>query len=79
MHIKATNIGCDGRVCSDLLQDLRLVLQAAVQIAAGIHAEILHHHLIDQLLQLTQLGTQMSVGRTDRQRDRQSVVLTVSP
>lgn len=75
--------GRDGGVCSDLLEDLRLVLQAAVQVAAGVHAEILHHHLIDQLLQLAQLGAQMSEGR----RDSQSVTLqlqfvwflTVSP
>ncbi len=46
---------CDGGVCSDLLQDLRLVLRAAVQVTTGVHAEILHHHLIDQLLQLAQL------------------------
>lgn len=53
--------------CSDLLEDLRLLLQAAVQVAAGVHAEILHHHLIDQFLQLAQLGAQMSEGRIHRQ------------
>lgn len=49
----------------DLLEDLRLVLQIAVQVAPGVHAEVLHHHLIDQLLQLTQLRAQMSEGQTD--------------
>lgn len=44
-----------GVVRSDLLQDLRLIPQAAAQVTAGVHVEILHHHFIDQLLQLTQL------------------------
>lgn len=48
------------RVWPDLLQDLRLLPQAAAHVAADVHAEIFHHHLINQLLQLTQLRAQMS-------------------
>lgn len=54
---------------TDLLQDLRLLLQAAVQVAAGVHAEVLHHHLINQLLQLAQLGAQMSDGSKHTESD----------
>lgn len=56
-------------VCSDLLQDLRLLLQAAVQVTASVHGEVLDHHLVDEFLQLTQLGAQMSEGRTNREAD----------
>lgn len=67
--------GCDRGVCSDLLQDLWLVPQAAVQVAPGVHAEVLHHHLIDQLLQLAQLGAQMSEGHKHAQSDQMSCSL----
>lgn len=54
----------NSRARSDLSQHQRLLFQTPAQIAAGVHAEVLHHHLVDQLLQLTQLGTQMSEGHT---------------
>lgn len=64
-------------VCSDLLQDLRLLLQAAVQVTASVHGEVLNHHLVDQFLQLTQLGAQMSEGRTNRHDVVKSFILYI--
>ena len=64
------------QMSSDLLQHLRLLLQTAVQVTAGIHTEVFHHHLIDQFLQFTQLGAQMSEGHIQKTCDINILILT---
>lgn len=54
------------KVWPDLLHHLRLLPQASAHGAADVHAEIFDHHLINQLLQLTQLRAQMSGEEGDQ-------------
>lgn len=59
-----------GLLLSDLLQHQRLLPQAAAQVTAGVHGEVLHHHLVDELLQLAQLRAQVSAGGARRDANR---------
>lgn len=47
---------------TDLLHDLSVVLQTPAEVTPGVHAKVLHHHLVYQLLHLTQLRAQVSAG-----------------